>query len=158
MLFWDIWPELPPQRQDFVGLSMMTKWLYPIYQRLCLRAINVMTGRIKKKQILAEFSHLLDQQPELHICPLCDRAVPKSQRDEHHLIPKSHGGRQTAILHRICHQQIHALFTETELARQYNTVEKLKLQVGVMGFIEWVRLKPDDFFERTRKSRRLKST
>jgi hypothetical protein len=27
----------------------------------------------------------------------------------------------------------------------------------MVGFIEWVRLKPDDFFERTRKSRRLKA-
>lgn len=116
-----------------------------------------MTGRIKKKHILAEFSTSPDQQPGVFICPLCDRTIPKSQRDEHHLIPKSHGGRHTAVLHRICHRQIHAVFTETELARQYNTVEQLKLQADMASFIEWVRLKPDDFFERTRKSRRLKS-
>jgi len=116
-----------------------------------------MTGRIKKKLILSELSNLPDPHPELLICPLCDRVIPKSQRDEHHLIPKSHGGRQTAVLHRICHRQIHAIFTETELARQYNTVEQLKLQQSVAVFIEWVRLKPDDFFERTRKSRRLRS-
>lgn len=116
-----------------------------------------MTGRIKKKLILSELSNTPDQQSELLICPLCDRAVPKSQRDEHHLVPKSHGGRQTAVLHRICHRQIHAVLTETELARQYNTVEQLRLQADLAGFIEWVRSKPDDFFERTRKSRRLKS-
>jgi hypothetical protein len=116
-----------------------------------------MTGRIKKKHILAEFSNSPDQQPEVFICPLCDRTIPKSQRDEHHLIPKSHGGRHTAVLHRICHRQIHAVFTETELARQYNTVEQLRLQADMASFIEWVRLKPDDFFERTRKSRKLKS-
>jgi hypothetical protein len=117
-----------------------------------------MTGRIKKKYIQAELSNLSDRQSDLFICPLCDRAIPKSQRDEHHLIPKSHKGRETVILHRICHRQIHALFTETELARQYNTVEKLKAQGDLVDFIKWVRLKPDDFFERTRKSRRLKST
>jgi hypothetical protein len=117
-----------------------------------------MTGRIKKKHILAEFDNLSNQQSEVLICPLCVRAIPKSQRDEHHLIPKSHKGRQTAILHRICHRQIHALFTETELARQYNNVEQLKLQADMASFIEWVRLKPDDFFERARKSKRLKST
>ena len=116
-----------------------------------------MTGRIKKKYILAELHDSPDQQPEILICPLCDRVIPKSQRDEHHLIPKSHRGRQTVVLHRICHRQIHAVFTETELARQYNTVEQLKLQAHLASFIEWVRLKPDDFFERTRKSRRLKS-
>lgn len=117
-----------------------------------------MTGRIKKKYILAELNNLPDRQSEVFICPLCDRAIPQSQRDEHHLIPKSHRGRETVILHRICHRQIHALFTETELARQYNTVEKLKVQGDLIDFIKWVRLKPDDFFERVRKSRRLKSS
>jgi uncharacterized C2H2 Zn-finger protein len=116
-----------------------------------------MTGRIKKKLILSELSNTPDQQSELLICPLCDRAIPKSQRDEHHLVPKSHGGRQTAVLHRICHRQIHAVLTETELARQYNTVEQLKLQTDMADFIKWVRLKPDDFFERARKSKRLRS-
>ncbi len=116
-----------------------------------------MTGRIKKKQILVERSHFIAPQPEEVICPLCDRAIPKLQRDEHHLIPKSHGGRHTAVLHRICHRQIHAVFTETELGRQYNSIELLKQQEEIVGFIAWVRLKPDDFFERTRKSRRLKT-
>jgi hypothetical protein len=115
------------------------------------------TGRIKKKQIQAESSKFIALQPEDLICPLCDRAIPKSQRDEHHLIPKSHDGRQTTALHRICHRQIHAVFTETELARQYNSIELLKQQEEMAGFIAWVRLKPDDFFERTRKSRRLKT-
>lgn len=50
------------------------------------------------------------------ICPLCERKISHSQRDAHHLIPKSKGGRQTEYQHRICHRQIHALFTETELA------------------------------------------
>lgn len=116
-----------------------------------------MTGRIKKKQIQAELINFIAVLPEDLICPLCDRAIPKLQRDEHHLIPKSHGGRHTAVLHRICHRQIHAVFTETELTRQYNSIELLKQQEDMVGFIEWVRSKPDDFFERTRKSRRLKT-
>lgn len=116
-----------------------------------------MTGRIKKKQIQAERTNFRWPQLEEVICPLCDRAIPKLQRDEHHLIPKSHGGRHTAVLHRICHRQIHAVFTENELARKYNSIELLKLQEDMVSFIEWVRLKPDDFFERTRKSRRLKA-
>jgi hypothetical protein len=115
------------------------------------------TGRIKKKQIQAERSHFIAAQPEEVICLLCDRAIPKPQRDEHHLIPKSQGGRITTVLHRICHRQIHAVFTETELARQYHSIELLKQQEEMAGFIAWVRLKPDDFFERTRKSRRLKT-
>ena len=116
-----------------------------------------MTGRIKKKQIQAELSNYIAARPEEVICPLCDRAIPKLHCDEHHLIPKSHGGRITAVLHRICHRQIHAVFTETELARQYHSIELIKQQEEMAGFIAWVRLKPDDFFERTRKSRRLKT-
>ena len=33
-------------------------------------------------------------------CPLCERSIPPSQRDAHHLVPKSHGGKHTVVLHR----------------------------------------------------------
>jgi hypothetical protein len=91
------------------------------------------------------------------ICPLCERKIPRSQRDAHHLVPKSKGGRRTEYLHRICHRQIHALFTETELARQFNSVEALLGQPDIALFVGWVKTKPDDFMERTRKSQRLKA-
>jgi hypothetical protein len=93
--------------------------------------------------------------PEALTCPLCDRAIPKSQRDAHHLVPKSKGGRQTEFLHRVCHRQIHALLTETELARQYATVEALLAHPEMQAFVAWVKTKPDDFFVRTRKSAKL---
>ena len=91
------------------------------------------------------------------ICPLCERKIPRSQRDAHHLVPKSKGGRRTEYLHRICHRQIHALFTETELARQFNSVEALLGQPDIALFVGWVKTKPDDFMERTRKSQWLKA-
>lgn len=91
------------------------------------------------------------------VCPLCDRKIPPSQRDAHHLVPKSKGGRDTEFLHRICHRQIHALFTETELAKQFNSVEALLAHPDMVNFVEWVKNKPDDFMERTRKSQRLKT-
>ena len=91
------------------------------------------------------------------ICPLCARAIPAAQRDMHHLVPKSKGGRQTEALHRICHRQIHALLTESELARQYATVEALLQHPELQAFLDWVKTKPDDFFVSTRKSTR-KST
>ena len=94
-------------------------------------------------------------QPEL-ICPLCDRVIPNSQRDAHHLIPKSKGGRQTQYLHRICHRQIHALFTETELVKQFNSVEALLAHPDIQRFVAWVKTKPTDLMERTRKSQRLR--
>ena len=116
-----------------------------------------MQGRIKRR--LAELAAPpmgVDSQDTV-VCPLCDRPIPPSQRDAHHLVPKSRGGVQTTWLHRICHRQIHALLTETELAREYNQVEALRQHPELAKFLDWVRRKPYDFFERTRKSQRLRS-
>ena len=93
----------------------------------------------------------------LPVCPLCERPIPKAQQDAHHLVPKSKGGRHTEYLHRICHRQIHALLTETELARQYATIDSLLTHAPLLAFIAWVKSKPNDFYERTRKSQRLRS-
>ena len=113
-----------------------------------------MKGRIKRQ--LALQAEPLWQPKDDVVCPLCDRAIPPAQRDAHHLIPKSHGGVQTVWLHRICHRQIHALLTETELARQYQHIEALRQHPELSVFVRWVQTKPDDFFERTRKSQRLR--
>ena len=91
------------------------------------------------------------------VCPLCERKIPPSQRDAHHLVPKSKGGRHTEYLHRICHRQIHALLTETELAKQFNSVDTLLAHPDIAVFVAWVKTKPDEFMERTRKSQRLKA-
>lgn len=110
-------------------------------------------GRIKR---LLQTDHISVAPGEL-ICPLCERRIPVSQRDAHHLVPKSKGGRHTEFLHRICHRQIHALLTETELARQFFSVEALLSHPEIALFVAWVRTKPEDFMERTRKSKRLQS-
>lgn len=91
------------------------------------------------------------------LCPLCDRKIPPGQRDAHHLVPKSKGRRDTEYQHRICHRQIHALFTETELARQFNSVDALLTHLDMAHFVAWVKTKPDDFIERTCKSQRLRT-
>lgn len=114
-----------------------------------------MIGAIKRKKIsLTSFQGkaVID-----HICPLCLRPIPESQKDAHHLIPKSKGGKATEYLHRICHRQIHALLTETELANHFNHIEALTSHPEISKFIRWVKTKPNDFYERTRKSTRLKS-
>ncbi len=92
------------------------------------------------------------------LCPLCERPIPPAQRDAHHLVPKCKGGRQTAYLHRVCHRQIHALLTETELARQFATVDALLAHPELQAFVAWVRTKPDAFFVRTSKSARVRSS
>jgi hypothetical protein len=91
--------------------------------------------------------------PASLVCPLCQRQIPKSQRDLHHWIPKLKGGKVTTALHRICHRQIHAQFSEAVLARELNTPEALLQQKSIQVFLEWVKKKPDDFYETTRTSR-----
>ena len=98
-----------------------------------------------------------DDPPSTNVlCPLCGRPIPPAQRDAHHLVPKSKGGRATTYLHRVCHRQIHAVLTETELARQYATVDALLTHPAIATFVDWVKTKPDDFFVRTQKSARVR--
>lgn len=87
-------------------------------------------------------------------CPLCERLIPAGQRDEHHLVPKMKGGKLTVAMHRICHRQVHALFSETELARDFCTSEQLLAHAEIRKFVTWVKTKPDDFYERTRRAGR----
>lgn len=113
-----------------------------------------MTGRIRRKLLAERLQALPAEQKQ--VCPLCERPIPDGQKDAHHLVPKSKGGRHTEYMHRICHRQIHALFTETELARQFHTVQTLLAHPEMARFVAWVSRKPDDFDERTRKSQRLR--
>lgn len=112
-----------------------------------------MAGRIRRQLLAQQLACLVQGPPALPTCALCGRAVPPAQQDAHHLVPRCEGGRETVIVHRICHRQIHALFTETELARHYATPAALLAHPRIQAFVQWVRRKPDDFYERTRKSR-----
>lgn len=103
-----------------------------------------MSGRVKKKQMAAiSESYQAALVAAEIICPLCLRPIPKAQQDAHHLIPKSRGGIETVILHRLCHRQIHALLTETQLARQYSTIEALRAHPELAKFIAWISDKPN---------------
>jgi hypothetical protein len=115
-----------------------------------------MAGRIKRR--ISEQLHeaAQAQQEVIVICPLCTREIPESEMESHHLIPKSKGGRDTEYLHRICHRQIHALFTETELARHYQSVEALLEHPEIASFVKWLANKPPDFYERATKSQRTR--
>ena len=96
---------------------------------------------------------LFEQRIKEVVCPLCERPIPPAQRDAHHLVPKSRGGTNTVLLHRLCHRQVHAMLTETELARHFATVEALRAHPDMARFIDWVRDKPNDLNISTRKSR-----
>lgn len=110
-------------------------------------------GRIKRRQSAALEQERPVLASELSICALCDRPIPPSLRDAHHLVPKSRGGVITVYMHRACHKQIHALFTETELAINYSSLKALYAHPEIARFINWVKDKPSEFNPSTRRSR-----
>ncbi len=89
------------------------------------------------------------------MCALCGRPMPAGSRPtRHHLVPRSRGGARgpQVLLHRICHNAIHARFSEAELARRLNDIEALRADADIARFLEWVRGKPPDFHAPTRRS------
>jgi hypothetical protein len=88
------------------------------------------------------------------ICPLCDRPIPPSQQDKHHLVPRLKGGKETQVLHRICHRQIHALFSEAELAQHYATAKALLTHPEIQKFVVWVKKRPHDYLGSVKLSER----
>ena len=96
----------------------------------------------------------MDKAP---ICPLCRRPIPPDAKQSlHHLIPRLRGGKggPTVLLHQICHNEIHATLTETELARSYNTIDALRTHQRLEKFISWVSKRPPEFHSRTPGKRR----
>ena len=93
------------------------------------------------------------------ICPLCHRPIPPAAKQSlHHLIPRLKGGKRgpTVLLHQICHNEIHATLTETELARDFNTAEALRAHPRLAKFIRWVAKRPPGFRSKTPGRRRLR--
>lgn len=85
------------------------------------------------------------------ICPLCARAIPEGVAQSlHHLIPKAKGGRRSPVvlMHHICHKEIHARFSETELARRLNTVQALRGAPELQDFIAWIARRPPEFISK----------
>ncbi len=88
-------------------------------------------------------------------CPLCGRPLPNDATvDEHHLLPRSKGGRDKHRIHRICHRKIHATLTETELARSYTTWAALQSHQDIAAFVSWVASKAPSYYDNSRRSKR----
>lgn len=89
------------------------------------------------------------------ICALCDRQLAEPY-NRHHLIPVSKGGKHTTtlLLHKVCHDKIHAVFTETELKRHYHTIDRLQAHEEVSKFLKWVRRKEPQFYDKSVKMKR----
>jgi hypothetical protein len=71
-------------------------------------------------------------------CALCDREA--EHLTAHHLVPREKDGRgPTVDICPACHRQVHALFDNARLARELNTVERLRDEPQMRSFLSWVR-------------------
>jgi hypothetical protein len=84
-------------------------------------------------------------------CPLCDR--PNHHPSDHHLVPKSRGGKVTSTLCADCHRAIHATFTNKQLERAYNTPEALLAHEGFRKIVEFIARQDPGGRVRTKLSR-----
>lgn len=62
-------------------------------------------------------------------------------------MPRTHGGRETVTLHRICHDKIHAVLTEAELRDHFHTMERLRAHPDIASFLRWVARRPPEFVD-----------
>ena len=87
-------------------------------------------------------------------CELCLREKVKTT--VHHLTPKEMGGTflPVANLCKACHKQIHALYTNEELAARLYSIERLKDDPVIAKFLKWVKKQPSSKVLRVSKSAR----
>jgi len=90
---------------------------------------------------------------QMGMCPLCGRDGVKMS--DHHLVPRSRGGRDTEAICNDCHSQIHALYTNKRLEEEFGSVESLLSDESFQKFLKWVAKKPPG---RRYKARRAKGT
>ena len=75
-----------------------------------------------------------------NICQLCDRKVDKLTK--HHLLPREEGGCEEHISYICsdCHRQIHALYTNKELAIRLDTIDKLKNDEKIHKYLKFIQI------------------
>ncbi len=90
------------------------------------------------------------------ICELCGRNGVETT--VHHLLPKEMGGTfgPTANVCIPCHKQIHALYTNEEIAARLTTLDELREDEKLSRFIHWIRKQPSTKLMKIKKSNERK--
>ncbi len=111
-----------------------------------------MGGRVKRKAGLAAAEALAERAAPDARCALCGRPLG-ARVEQHHVVPKSEGGRETAPVHPICHRTIHATLANAELARGYADLDALRAHEEIARYLRWIADKPPDFNAAVRRGR-----
>lgn len=78
-------------------------------------------------------------------CPICKRDVPNEYQEKHHLVPKCRKGKETITLCCNCGDMLHKIFTNKELEKEYNSLDKILSKREVKNWIKWVSKKNHSF-------------
>ena len=97
-------------------------------------------------------------------CPICGRELG-GKTESHHLLPRTFRTRTNKVhfetnkvtIHSICHQKIHATFSENELYNHFHTVERLLEHAEMQKFINWVKKKPLNFYSKNNDTQHRKN-
>lgn len=84
-------------------------------------------------------------------CPLCER--PMFHASDHHLVPKSRGGKRTALICSDCHSAIHALFDNKSLETKYHTVDSLLADPKFAKAVRFIKKQDPRKRHRSRRAR-----
>lgn len=77
------------------------------------------------------------------------------------MVPKTFGGKEIIDIHKMCHQKIHATFSERELQKTYHTFEAMLQHEEIQKFVKWIAKKAVDYYDKNndtsaRKGKRKK--
>lgn len=76
-------------------------------------------------------------------CSICQReSENESFFEKHHLIPKSKKGKMVIVVCHSCGDQLHLMFTNNELKKNLNTLEKISSNEKMKNWINWISTKP----------------
>ena len=94
------------------------------------------------------------KEAEVQRCALCQRQIPYELITQHHLTPREKGGtaEDKAPMCRPCHKQLHATFSNTDLAKVYPTLDALRAAPQLQSFLKWIRKQKPDRNFRTKQS------
>jgi hypothetical protein len=96
-------------------------------------------------------------------CPICNRE-DGGQMQDHHLKPITYRTRTKEVhqstnlirIHAMCHQKIHATFSEKELLDYYHTVDRIINHEEMVKFIKWINKKPPEFYDKNNDTKQRK--
>ncbi len=107
----------------------------------------------------------MNETNKMDHCPICNREFGGEMQD-HHLKPRTFRSRTHEVLerdnlvriHKVCHQKLHATFSEKEMFDTFHTVALILENGEIQKFVKWVRRKPPEFYDKNNdtKSRKQK--